>query len=187
LISIDNIKSGSESSFTEVFNQFHNKLYFYFLKKTRSEVIARELTQLTFVKLWRFRHTLSGDLSFDIQLFNIAASTLIDYMRRQNALRKKIIALPEATEEMLDIADDETERNFENANYLQSVAKSLSPVRKKVFLLSRIQGHSYKEIADELSISVKTVEDHMVKALKHIRSIILPSVIFLLYAGVCLH
>jgi RNA polymerase sigma-70 factor (ECF subfamily) len=61
--------------------------------------------------------------------------------------------------------------DFEASDHLLSLTRSLPPVRKRVFLLSRIQGHSYKEIAELLSISLKTVEDHMTKALRHIRGL----------------
>jgi RNA polymerase sigma factor (sigma-70 family) len=183
MISIAEIRAGSEASFTEVFNEYHRKLYHYFLKKTRSEEMSGELVQLTLIRLWQFRHTLSDDHSLEVQLFNMATSALIDYFRKESSLKRKIISitdqLPETT------ATTQATDNFEYSNFLQSTIASLSPVRKRIFILSRIYGYSYKEIAQELSISVKTVEDHMVKALKHLRStilqLILILVIFLLY------
>jgi RNA polymerase sigma-70 factor (ECF subfamily) len=185
LINIDEIKSGSESSFTVVFDQFHRKLYYYFLKKTKSEEIAKELVQLTFIKLWQFRHTLSENFSFESQLFNMATSTLIDYFRGQNSLRGKMMPITGNTEDLLNEVTVPEENHFENINYLHSAMESLSPVRKRIFILSRIYGYSYKEIACELSISVKTVEDHMVKALKHIRSITLQLFILFLFLFLC--
>jgi RNA polymerase sigma-70 factor (ECF subfamily) len=130
--------------------------------------MSRELVQLTFIKLWQFKHTLSADHSFELQLFNIANSTFIDLLRKQQTHRAKIVEMPvdDAFEGTQQAADD-----FEHADHLQSLIQSLSPVRKKIFILSRIQGHSYKEIAQQLSISVKTVEDHIGKALKHIRAL----------------
>jgi RNA polymerase sigma-70 factor (family 1) len=171
LISIDEIKSGSESSFTLVFNQFYTRVYHYFLKKTRSPEYARELVQLTFIKLWQFRHTLSEEHSLDLQLFNIAGTTLIDFLRQQNSQRKMLsqLAVRAAQEEIP--AEMVSGDGFEEDDYLRSLTRTLPPVRKKVFILSRIHGHSYKEIAEQLSISSKTVEDHMVKALRHLRSI----------------
>jgi RNA polymerase sigma-70 factor (family 1) len=169
LISIDEIKSGTESSFTLVFNQFYTKVYHYFLKKTRSPEYARELVQLTFIKLWQFRHTLSEEYSLDLQLFNIAGTTLIDFLRQQNTQRKIRSQLAERTEQQEDSRPPGN--GFEEDDYLHSLTQTLSPVRKKIFILSRIHGHSYKEIAALLSISSKTVEDHMVKALRHLRSI----------------
>lgn len=168
MISIAEICSGDEAAFTEVFHLYYTKVYHHFLKKTASPAVAREIAQLTFIKLWEFRHTLSETVSFDTQLFHIAAGSFIDYLRRENTQRKKTLRLAESSGMTEDTAPD---RSFETADYLLSLTHSLSPVRKKVFILSRIHGHSYKEIAAQLSISLKTVEDHMVKALRHIRAI----------------
>jgi RNA polymerase sigma-70 factor (ECF subfamily) len=171
LISIDEIKSGSEHSFTEVFNEFYTRVYRFFLKKTRSPEYARELVQLTFIKLWQFRHTLSEEYSLDIQLFNIAGTTLIDFLRQQNSQRKMLSKLAVRTAQEEVSAERSSGNDFEEADYLHSLTRTLPPVRKKVFILSRVHGQSYKEIAEQLSISSKTVEDHMVKALRHLRSL----------------
>jgi RNA polymerase sigma-70 factor (ECF subfamily) len=171
LISIEEIRSGNEASFTEAFNLYYPKVYHHFLKKTRSPATAHEAAQLTFIKLWEFRHTLSGSISLDTQMFHIAAGALIDYLRRENTQRKKVFSLAESAVSSEDGAATGFDRSFETSDYLLSLTRSLPPVRKKVFILSRIHGHSYKEIAEQLSISLKTVEDHMVKALRHIRSI----------------
>ncbi len=132
--------------------------------------MSQELVQLTFIKLWQFRHTLSGDHPFELQLFNIANSTFIDLLRKQQTHSARIVEMPIDAEEAFGGAQQAV-NDFEHADHLQSLIQSLSPVRKKIFILSRIQGHSYKEIAQQLSISVKTVEDHIGKALKHIRAL----------------
>lgn len=168
MISIADICSGDEASFTEVFNLYYPKIYHHFLKKTRSSSTAREAAQLTFIKLWEFRHTLSETVSLDTQIFHIATGALIDYLRREDTQRKKV---REAVVLLDDEAGAEHDRSFESSDYLVSLTRSLSPARKKIFILSRVHGHSYKEIAAQLSISLKTVEDHMVKALRQIRSV----------------
>jgi len=157
----------TEESFTEVFNLYYPKVYHHFLKRTRSASAAREVAQLAFIKLWEFRHTLKDSISLDTQLFHIAAGVFIDYLRREEVQRRKVLEHGEggAVEEA---APDGV---FEASDHLISLTRNLSPVRKRVFLLSRIQGHSYKEIAELLSISLKTVEDHMTKALRHIRGL----------------
>lgn len=183
MISIDEIRTGDEASFTEVFHLYYSKVYHHFLKKSRSTTTAREVAQLTFIKLWEFRHTLSEEISFDTQLFNIASGSFIDYLRRENTQRKKLLDLAEKVVTTDDETAIEFDLSFETSDYLLSLTQHLSPVRKKVFILSRIHGHSYKEIAEQLSISLKTVEDHMVKALRHIRSIASHLFLFLLVMG----
>jgi RNA polymerase sigma-70 factor (ECF subfamily) len=164
---INNIKNGTEKAFTEVYQQYHVKLYRYFLKKTKSDEMATELVQITFVKLWRFKHTLSENLTLDTQIFNIARTSLIDLIRQKNIRNNRFISLESNMDKYLY---NHSNSAFELTDYFNNAIKSLPPVRKKVFILSRLQGLSYKEIARQLSISVHTVEDHIGKAIRHIKS-----------------
>ena len=166
---VTTIKGGSEKAFTEVFYQYHAKLYFYFLKKTRCGDNANELVQIVFIKFWNFKHTLSEELSLDSQIFTIARTCLVDFIRRQAVENKKITSLQQHY--TTAHAALQPGSGFETSDYLNLAIQTLPPVRKKVFALNRIQGFSYKEIAQLLSISVKTVEDHMAKAIKQIRTL----------------
>jgi RNA polymerase sigma factor (sigma-70 family) len=166
---VNSIKTGSEKVFTEVFHQYHEKLYGYFLKKTGLPFISTELVQIAFIKLWDFKHTLQDDLSFDSQLFNIARTCFIDYLRRQSVRNTRVVIYQQNLSNTA--VEIQPHSILESSDYINLVVQSLPPVRKKVFSLHRIQGFSYKEIASHLSISVKTVEDHMAKAIKHIRAL----------------
>jgi len=80
----------TEASFTEVFHLYYPKVYHHFLKRTRSAAVAREVAQLTSIKLWEFRHTLKDSISLDTQLFHMAAGVFIDHLRREHTQRKKV-------------------------------------------------------------------------------------------------
>lgn len=164
MISIEDIRSGGEAAFTAVFKAGYAKVYHFLLKKTGSAATAQELAQLTFIKLWEFRHTLSEDHSVDTQLFRMASGVLVDHWRREMRQRRLLSAAAGRSVEVMEPA-------FEQTDYLMSLTNRLPPVRKKIFLLHRIHGHSHKEIAELLSISIRTVEDHMAKAIRQIRSI----------------
>jgi RNA polymerase sigma-70 factor (ECF subfamily) len=168
MITIDAIRSGGEAAFAEVFNHYYAKVYHYFLKKTRSAATARDLAQLTFIKLWEYRHTLTAEHTLDTQLFRMASGALVDHLRREQSLKNTLVQLVAELPEEVAATDTDS---FEQDDYLHTLTRHLSPVRKRVFILSRIHGHSYKEIAEKLSISRKTVEDHMVKALRQLRQI----------------
>jgi len=127
-----------------------------------------ELVQIVFIKLWNFRHTLTKDHSFDTQLFNIARTCLVDHLRQQSVMKARIIDIPILTDADLAAQPD---NSFEAVDYFYNATQSLPPVRKKIFMLHRLQGFTYKEIAHQLSISVNTVEDHMVKAIRQIKTI----------------
>jgi RNA polymerase sigma factor (sigma-70 family) len=172
------IQNGNEKDFTKVYNLYHVKLYRYFFKKTSSQEVSIELVQNVFIKLWNFRHTISLDFSFDSQLFNIARTCFIDYIRQKSNQKSRIIPLNDHSLHSLTI---EADTSFETDNYFENVTQSLPPVRKKVFILSRIQGLSYKEIAGHLSISINTVEDHMSKAIRQIKAITSVFLFFFLF------
>lgn len=174
---IQNIKEGDHISFEIVFKLYHKKVYAYFFKKTASEDQAQELTQLAFIKLWNFKHTLSEDYALDLQLFKIAKTTLLDYFKKlANDDRNLKLYYNKASEE-----GAEQNQNFENKQQLDVVLNVLPPTRKKVFVLNRLQGYTYKEISEQLSISPRTVEKHISLAMKQLHaSASLPAIIFLI-------
>ncbi|MGC4099705.1 RNA polymerase sigma factor [Ferruginibacter sp.] len=165
---IEEIKKGEVNAFTAVYNLYHVKLYRYFLKKTKDPETTKELVQLSFIKLWNSKHTLSDNFPFDNQLFVIAKTTFIDFIRQDALKKSRSAVLEEDTAEWLQTSPDSS---FEEADYFDKVITALPPVRKKIFIMSRSKGLNYKEIANELSISINTVEDHMSKALRYLKTI----------------
>src|SRR5436190_17558410 len=85
---IDAIKRGDEFAYEQVYIRYRKKVYFYFLKKTRSDEDAKDLLQITFLKLWQYRRSLSPDYLFEQHLFQIARTVFIDYLRTQNKLNR---------------------------------------------------------------------------------------------------
>jgi len=162
------IKKGDRSVFVDVYNRFHAKLFRYFMEKSRSRDIAKELTQLAFIKLWQSRHTLSEQHSMDTQCFTIASSVLIDYLRKESVERKRRLQLADDIVNQT-LSSEAGMRAFESFDMLQAAAGDLPPVRRSIFLLKMVQGYSNKQIAEQLRISVKTVEDHYTKALRQIK------------------
>ena len=174
---IQNIRQGNHTSFEIVFKLWHKKVYGYFLKKTASDDLAEELTQLAFIKLWRFKHTLTEDFPLDVQLFKIAKTTLLDYFKKL-ANDERNLKIYSA-----DLADKIAEQSlqFDINKQLEVVLNCLPPTRKQVFVLNRVHGYSYKEIAEKLSISPRTVEKHISLAIKQLNGYAyLPIFVFLL-------
>jgi RNA polymerase sigma factor (sigma-70 family) len=162
------IKSADQNAFVEVYNQLHEKIYYYFLKRVRLQETAKELCQQSFIKLWQCRQTLSEEHCIDAQCFTIANSVLVDFLRKRALERERTVS--GYLDTSLAAEPSHAER-LESSDYLEMAARRLPPVRRNVFILKIVKGYSNKEIADQLSISVKTVEDHYSKAIRHIRSV----------------
>lgn len=165
---IDNLREGLEAAFEEVFNRFHQKLYFFFLKHLRDRHLAEELVQITFVKLWQHREKLSYEHTLSEQVFRIAKTSMIDAFRKARR-EQEALAVMQEQEPATTLY---TTGSHDLGDQLQKSIHAMPPVQQKVFLLSRYQGLSNKEIAHHLSISPKTVERHITKALRFLRQVI---------------
>lgn len=176
---ITGIRQVDTGSFPEIYNQFHAKVFRYFLKRVSRHETATELTQQLFIKLWQSRNTLSNVHSLEVQLFTMANSVWIDYLRKE-ATKKKYYSTVAEFGPIHETGQDQTAFHaMEASDCFQQAMHQLPPVRKKVFMLKIWHGFSNQEIAGRLSVSVKTVEDHLWKAMRHIRSMLTTVAVFL--------
>jgi RNA polymerase sigma-70 factor (ECF subfamily) len=164
------IKRGDQKAFAEVFETSYQKMFGFFMVRTKKDrELSKELTQLTYIKLWQSKHTLSEDHSLEKQLFIIAKYTLIDFIRKEATVQKTKESVTKNNESQSKLTDFNTSP-FESTDYVSAILKELPPVRKKILQLKILQGYTNAEIAGLLSISVKTVEDHVTKGLLKLRS-----------------
>lgn len=159
---IAELASGCLQTFQTVYRLYNQKLYAYTLKKTNSEYMAEEVVQLTFIRLWEKRNSLSAEYSISAQIFKMAGTILIDQLRKEAVSQRHL--------SVVETAQNQPEEQQLDIDLLEAAIEQMAPVRKKVFKLSKLEGYSYKEIAELLSISPKTVENHMSKALKQLRA-----------------
>lgn len=174
------IKGGNEVAFELAYKQWRAKGYAYFLRKTGSEDDAKDLLQSTFLKLWLYRTSLNDDFSLDQQLFYIARNVLIDYIRKANKQQEITLQVNHSIEQ--GSLENFQSMEFDTRRRMQSILNEMPELRKKVFELHKIEGYSYKEIAQRLEISEKSVDNHLAKALKRLRrDFPLPLLLILLF------
>jgi RNA polymerase sigma-70 factor (ECF subfamily) len=175
------LKTGDRLVFEQLFHDHYERVYFYLLGKTKTKYMAEEGTQLAFIKLWQYKSSLDDDIALNIQLFRIVRTTLIDLVRREQT--KNTHAAGAAAR--LPLHSNQVWENLvarEMKTRLNSSMRAMPAVRKRVFEMSRIREMSNKEIASELSISVKAVEFHISKAIRYLRHI-LPVLLFISIAA----
>ena len=163
------LQRGDQFIFGEIFNEFHHRVYFYIHSKTKSPWLAEEVTQLTFIKLWNSRSHLNVSLPLSAQVFQIAKTTCIDLLRKEGT-RSKLMVVKNEEPRANNTSDAYDNREMQTK--LNQEVQKMPPVRKKVFELSRYESKTYKEIAQLLSLSEKTVENHISLALKQLRRIV---------------
>lgn len=129
--------------------------------------MAEEMVQLTFIKLWNFKHTLNETVPLEAQLFTIARTTMLDFLKKHANQQRLIDAVSPVNER---ISEPSWEFDFEKR--VTTSINTLPPMRKQVFLLNRFEGFSTKQIAERLAISPRTVEKHMSLALRQLKSLL---------------
>jgi RNA polymerase sigma-70 factor (ECF subfamily) len=163
---VEEIKLGNKFVFEKVYHKYHERFYFYVLKNTSSEDFAEEVVQMTFIRIWEKRASLSSAFPIEVQIARTARSIMIDALRRKAAERKVLDIVKKHTE--LAIVHDPV-AGKQMIQKVSETIESLPPECKKIFILSRMEGLTYSEIANHLSISPKTVENQISKALKVLR------------------
>ncbi|MFK7969470.1 MAG: RNA polymerase sigma-70 factor [Bacteroidia bacterium] len=155
------------SQFESLFRQFHVPLVRFACKWVREGEAAEELVQDVFMKVWDKRAELSLDESLKSYLFTAVRNRAFNYLRDQS--RKGQM------DELDDNIDLEAPKGDpleldDLQRIIQQGIDSLPPRCRAIFLLSREAEMSYKEIAAELEVSVKTVEGQMGIALRKLRN-----------------
>lgn len=165
---IRKLREGSEQAFRLIYEQCHPSVYRFAYTFLKNSEQSKEVTQETFLSLWVHRRDLAEDLPLYPYLFAKARNLTIDIFRRATVASRKL----EETEKLSLPLSTETEDTILLNDLRQITEEALGKLPKQqklVFDLSRIQGLSYDEIADELKISRNTVKYHLVSALKNLR------------------
>ncbi len=167
---IERLRNGSYLSFKFLYDLYVDSLYGYTLELTRSRLLANELVQDTFVKVWINRSSIRPELRFKSFLFKIAKNQLIDEYRKK--LRDPLFedylfhqGDPSVAENPLDMKVD-----FDDfKEHLQLAKKKLTPRQREVFELSKEKGYSAGEIATRFQITEQTVYNQLYLAVQIIQ------------------
>jgi RNA polymerase sigma-70 factor (ECF subfamily) len=148
-----------EKLFEELFYKYYDRVYSGLIAKKCPPEVAQDLTQITFIKIWQYRSSFSFEIKPEIQIFRKARQVFIDWLRKEAHQRKLI-------DEMNKVSQSLKYSNIEITDTLKTAINQLPEKRKVVFSMAYIDGYSNKEIAEKLGISIKTVNAHIVQALK---------------------
>jgi len=178
---VDGIAEGDEMAFEGLFKSFFAELTIYATRFVEDMENAEEIVQDIFFNLWNNRLKLNINTSIKAYLYTTVRNTCL------NLIKHKKVESKYREHFSRQLREDELKpEDWMDGNELQKkindTIDKLPPERKKVFVMSRFENLKYKEIAEQLDISVKTVENQMGKALKFLREELkdfLPLLVFL--------
>lgn len=160
---------GDERAFTLLYHHYHTKVYHTALKMLRSPELAEGTVQEVFLKIWQGRGKLAEVREFQDYLFIITRNHVFSRFKKL-ALEAKVKEGFISNRERSVSNTDEPVIDKEYQALLQEALACLPPQQKKVYHLSREEGKSHLEIAEQMNISKLTVKKHMSIALKTIRA-----------------
>ena len=160
------ISDNDEIAFMSFFDLYLKRVYNFIFKFIKDKKESEDLTQIVFIKLWEKRGMLKNITSVDGFIFTMAHRVVIDYFRLTKSKHKINLENGYSGDSKSSSLTSEDFINRHEFELIYNKALALlPPKRKEVFILSRHEGLSNKQISERLNISIKTVENQMTSAL----------------------
>lgn len=164
---IEKLKEGDERVFKQIFNEYYRPLTLFALKYVENIEDAKEVVQDFFVRLWLRHSDIQISFSLKIYLYQSVRNACLNYLRdnkkrtqlQQNSITTDVISTDNALENLL-VAEQE--------EMLMKAIDKLPEKCKEIFILSRMERMNNKAIAEQLNISIKTVEAQITIALRRL-------------------
>ena len=161
------LRNDDVSAFNTLYWEYHGAVYANALKLIKEPAIAEDIVQEVFVTLWGKRHTIDPEQDIGGWLFVVSHHKTIDQLKRKlkHALAEKNINSFKEHHSIIVTNDLEEEQ----LSAIEKAMDQLSPQKRKVFELCKVQGRTYKKAAEELHISKYTVKEYLSEALVSIK------------------
>ncbi|SEK55968.1 RNA polymerase sigma-70 factor [Olivibacter domesticus] len=162
------LQQGNEEVFESVFKQHFNNLHAYAFTILKDAVSAEEVVQSLFLKLWEKKDVLTIQTSLKSYLYRATYNDCMNILKHLQVRQRHQDHVSYFHDRTSENASSRLQEN-ELKNELQKAINLLPEKCRTIFQMSRFEELKYQEIADQLDISIKTVENQMGKALKILR------------------
>ena len=165
---LESLSEGSESAIEMLFKSYYASLCQYAYSFLRDKDEAEEVVQNAFVNVWDRREDLAIQTSIKSYLYRMVRNSCLNVIKHER-VKKEHVSHEKAFGEPVHEGTSQSMIASELENRIAHAMRTLPEQCRLVFQLSRFEELKYAEIADQLNISVKTVENHMGKALRLMR------------------
>lgn len=165
---LDRLAKDDRKAFEHLFKTYYTELCRFALRYVREEIASEEIVQEVFINIWERRSELNINSSIKAYLYKAIRNRSFNYIKLQLPKEQKKTDVDVLSTFEADNKEEELLRE-DLKEYVNEAIDGLPRKCKAIFVLSRNAGMTYKEIAEELDISVKTVENQVGLALKKLR------------------
>ncbi len=159
---------GNVSAYEFLFRKYYGTVYCFVRNMLKDRSAAEDIAQNIFMRIWLNRASLHPDKPIKHLLFVMAKNEALDVLKSKYS--KSALLSTDVHDKELENGDaDKRVMMLETASGIKDIIAKLPPQRRTVFVLSRYNNLSNKEIAGRLGLSVRTVEKHLELALRELR------------------
>jgi RNA polymerase sigma-70 factor (family 1) len=165
---INALASGDSIAFDTIYRQYSKLLYLYLLDKLKDAEKCNDVLQDIFVSLWEKRESFSIEISIKAYLYQAARYKIIDVYREDVKYQKYLAALGE----FIEAENPVIAERIDHKQKLQEIELAINHLPEKmreIFMLSRYEHQSTRDIADKTKLSRQTVKNQLSKALRILR------------------
>lgn len=161
--------------FDSIFRRTYSKLYFYALSLLTDESDDDDVVEEVFVELWKRRDEIDLGDKIDSFLYRAVYTRSLNTLKRRNVNAGRLAAIDDINSKRMEFysgASDDPMRKMEDADLRRMINDTINLLPEKcrqVFCMSYLNGMRNSDIAEELQLSVRTVEAHMYRALRFLR------------------
>lgn len=165
-ISIQQLQSGDEQTYEQIYQIYHKRLYSFAFKYLKSKELAEDAVHDTFIKLWDNRQNITTSIKG--YLFTSARNHVMNMIRNR---KKKVLKHIQLEQQKAPLSNKTEDKIFysEYQNILARGLEGLPEGKREIFKLKTVQGLSNREIAVQLDISIHTVKSQYYQASKYIK------------------
>lgn len=151
------LQYGDKAAFDALYWRYHAGIYANVIKLTRDEVSSEDIVQETFIKLWEKRNSLESNKGIAGWLFVTSYHLVISHLRKITKENERDRLLSE----MSFTAEESPSVTEAQWQLLEEAVQKLSPQKKRVFELCKMEGKTYEQAALEMDISRHTVKEYL--------------------------
>ncbi|MBL1409791.1 RNA polymerase sigma factor [Sphingobacterium faecale] len=161
------VRRGDPEAFEQLYHKYAKRISIKLVQLLKSEELAQDILQEVFIKIWNIREEINPELPFSSFLYRIAVNMSCNVYQR--ALKEQIIL-----KEIYPVGEylpiDTHIDGREIAELIEKALGTLTERQRQVYTMHKIEGLSYKEISEQLQISVSAINHHIQDASKRLRA-----------------
>ncbi|OKS88772.1 RNA polymerase sigma factor [Mucilaginibacter polytrichastri] len=165
---LQKVAEGDQRAFRILYDRYYQNIYAFSLHLLKSELLAEEVVQETFLKFWKLGYELNSLINLESYLIAIARNRSLDLLRRN----KLEVRADQQRHFDWSESHNDTEESIilnDTRKILKNAIEKLPPQQKLVYELCHQEGLKYEEAAQRLNLSSFTVQSYMKLALKSVR------------------